>query len=250
MDIAGAVVIVTGASGGIGRAAAVALAQRGSRLVLSGRSVGRLDSVAAATGGLPIRGDLTAPGALPRLMQVAESEVGPVDAVVHGAGSGRSAALGEHSAAETRELLDLNLRVPIELTRLALPGMIRRHRGSMVFVGSIAGLVGVRDESVYAAAKGGLAAFADSLTDELRGSRVHVALVAPGAVATDFFIRSGRVYERSVPAAIPPEKVASAVIEAVAGGRRRVVLPRWLNLAVRLHDAAPSVYRSLSGRFG
>ncbi len=249
MNLAGTVVVITGASGGIGRATALEFYRRGARLVLGGRDIDRLEAVAATTGGVAVPADLTGPGAPERLIETAERAFGPVDVMVHAAGAGRAAGLGELSAADAAVLLDINLRVPVELTRLVLPDMVSRRRGSIVYVGSIAGLVGVRDESVYAAAKGGLATFADSLADELRQSPVRISLIAPGAVATDFFARRGQAYTRQRPTPVTPERVARAIANAATGGSRRVVIPRWLNVAVRLHDAAPGIYRSLSGRF-
>lgn len=250
VQLTGAVALVTGATGGIGRATAAALAEAGARLVLAGRDAEALRALADRHGGHAVPGDLTASGAVNALVAAAESEVGPVDLLVSNAGAGRAAALTDISAEEVEALLALNLLTPVQLTRLVLPGMVERRHGRVVLVGSIAGLVGVRNEAVYSAAKGGLTRLGESLSDELAGTGVGVTLVAPGAVATDFFARRGRAYDRRFPRPVRPERVAAAIRDAVLADRGRVVLPRWLEIAARLNGTAPGVYRALSSRFG
>lgn len=246
MRIAGSAVLVTGATGGIGRATAAALSARGARLVLAGRNEAALAEIAERVGGRAVPGDLTEPGAPEALVAAA----GPVDLLVNNAGVGRAAPFPDVSAEEVERLLRLDLAVPIALTRLVLPGMLQRRAGRVVLVGSIAGLVGVRGEAVYAAAKGGLAMLAASLADELAGTGVGVTLVAPGAVDTAFFARRGAAYDRRFPRPVRAERVAEAICVAVEADRRRVVVPRWLGIAARLHGAAPGFYRTLSARFG
>jgi short-subunit dehydrogenase len=124
--------------------------------------------------------------------------------------------------------------------------MAGRGHGAVVFIGSVAGHVGVPGEAVYAAAKAGLVGLADSLRAELAGLGVSVSVVSPGAVATPFFERRGVPYGRRFPRPVPPERVADAVMAAVRTGRPETLVPRWLAVAVRLRGAAPSLYRRLA----
>jgi short-subunit dehydrogenase len=250
MHLAGRVALVTGATGGIGRATAHELAGAGAQVVVSGRDPDALGDIAKAVGGYALPGDLTRPGALECLVQNAERLAGPIDVLVNNAGRGHSGSLATISAEEIDSLLYLDLSVPIHLSRLVLPGMLGRRLGRIVMVGSIAGLVGVGNEAVYAAAKGGLAVLADSLSDELAGTGVGVTLIAPGAVATRFFQKRGSEYTRRVPRLLTVERVATAIREGIEDDRRRVVVPRWLELAIRMHGGAPSLYRALSARWG
>jgi short-subunit dehydrogenase len=190
------------------------------------------------------------PAAAEQLIARAERVAGPVDVLVNNAGRGYAGPLATTPPAEIDSLLQLDLATPVQLSRRVLPGMLARGSGRIVFIGSIAGLVGVRNEAVYAAAKGGLAALADSLSDELAGTGVGVTLVAPGAVATRFFRTRGCEYDRRVPRLLTPERVATAIREGIEGERRRVVVPRWLEFAIRLHGGAPGLYRALSARWG
>ncbi|GLX01398.1 SDR family NAD(P)-dependent oxidoreductase [Microtetraspora sp. NBRC 16547] len=242
MRLAGARVLITGASSGIGAATARAMAASGARLVLAGRDRARLDAVAAETGGLAVAGDLTT--------GVADlaGRAGPVDVLVGNAGRGWAGPLAAMPDGTAEELIAANLTAQIALTRLLLPGMIERGRGHLVFVASIAGAVGVRDEAVYAATKAGLIGFAESLRYELR--RIGVSVILPGVVDTPFFARRGVAYARRWPAPIPAERVARAIVAAVEHGRPESFAPGWLRLPARLRGAAPGPFRALAGVFG
>lgn len=249
MQLRGRVVLITGATGGIGTATAHAVHEAGGQVVVAGRDRARCAALAAELGGVAVPGDLAVPGGPAELIDAAR-RVAPIDVLVANAGTGLAAPLTQTPAAKIPELLRINLEVPIELTRLVLPEFLERGHGRIVLVGSIAGLLGVRDESVYAATKAGVAGFAASLADELAHTGVGVTLVAPGAVDTGFFLRRGRGYDRGFPPPIRPERVAAAIVRAVRADRDRVVVPGWMQLPARLAGAAPGVYRKLSARFG
>ncbi|WP_019544087.1 SDR family NAD(P)-dependent oxidoreductase [Streptomyces sulphureus] len=243
-------VLITGASSGIGTAVAERLAAQGRwRLLLNGRDEQRLDELAARTGGVPLAADLTNPDSRARLVDAAEAH-GGVDALVAGAGAGWAGRFDSISGAEIEEVLDVNLGAVVHLVRGVVPGMLERGRGSVVLIGSVAGCVGVRNEAVYSAAKGGLVAFADSLRYEVSGDGVSVSLVMPGAVDTPFFRRRGVPYHRSRPRPVAAGDVAAAVCEALRTGRADMYVPRWLGMPARLRGAAPGVFRSLAQRFG
>jgi short-subunit dehydrogenase len=117
-------------------------------------------------------------------------------------------------------------------------------------VASIAGHLGVKGEAVYAATKGGLVVFAESLQQELAGSGVGVTLVSPGVIETEFFERRGAPYARTRPRSVPPEPLAREIAAAIESGRPLLIAPHWLQLPVRLHGLAPGLYRALASRFG
>jgi short-subunit dehydrogenase len=250
MRLADAVALITGASSGIGAATAAALAAAGARLVLTGRDPGRLAAVAARTGGTAIPADLTDPDEAARLADEAVRKAGRVDVLVSNAGTGWAGTIAELSAEKATELVNLNLLAPIQLARLLAPGMADRGRGQLVFVSSIAGATGVRNEAVYAAAKAGLNCFAESLSYELAGRGVGVSIVLPGVVDTPFFSRRGRRYDRRWPAPIPAERVAQAITDAVSRDLDVVYVPGWMRFPAWLHGASPAAFRRLAGRFG
>jgi short-subunit dehydrogenase len=248
--LAGSVCLVTGATGGIGRATAAALARRNARLLLSGRDERTLAEVAAETGGTPVPADLARPGAATSLADRALGVSGRVDVVVHAAGEGRYGPAAALEPEELERLVALNVTSVIELSCALLPGMLERRAGHIVTIGSVAGRLGHRQEAVYSATKAAVSVFSDSLVEELRGTGVSVSLVTPGVVETAFFERRGAAYDRAWPRPVPPEAVAERVVGVLLGPRDEVVVPGLLSVALRFRGALPGVYRALASRFG
>jgi short-subunit dehydrogenase len=242
----GATALVTGASSGIGRATAELLAGRGARVLAHGRDEAALAQLAGQIEALPIAIDLTEPGAGQRLAERA----GPVDLLVANAGGGYAGSLSTMDDRRAAELIAANLTAPIELTRALLPGMLERGRGRLVYVTSIAGRTGVAGEAVYSATKAGLDTFAESLRLELHGSAVSVAVFVPGVVATPFFDRRGRPYDRATPKPVPVERAAAALLRLIDSDADEAYLPSWLRLPVAIRGTVPGLYRALAARFG
>jgi short-subunit dehydrogenase len=128
--------------------------------------------------------------------------------------------------------------------------MVERGTGCIVLVGSVAGRTGVAGEAVYAAAKAGLDAFAESVRLELAGTGVTVTVLVPGVVDTRFFLDRGGVPRRRVPRPVSAEKVAAALGRAVADDQPEVWMPRWLRVAPTVRVLAPRAFRRLAARFG
>jgi short-subunit dehydrogenase len=245
----GARCLVTGASSGIGRATAIAMARRGAIVAVHGRDTAALASVASASGNGPqLPFDLTEPGAPAALVKAAEHALGTIDVAVINAGTGWAGAIDAMTDASVEHLVALDLLAPVDLARALVPRMREQGGGRIVLVGSIAGHVGVGGEAVYAATKGAIAVFAESLRYELAPAGIAVSLVSPGAVDTPFFDRRGVAYARRFPRPVRAERVADAVVRAVTHGRAEVYVPGWLAVAVRFHGAAPSLYRRLAAR--
>src|SRR5215475_4201855 len=250
MVLVDAVVLVTGASSGIGAATAIRLAAAGSRLIVTGRNEERLRDIAARTCATPLAADLAEPGGPELLVEKALAAEGRIDVLVCNAGAGWAGPIGDLPGTKASELVSLNLLAPVQLARLLAPGMAERGRGQLVFVSSIAGATGVRNEAVYAAAKAGLNCFAESLSYELAGRGVGVTIVLPGVVDTPFFSRRGRRYDRRWPAPIPADRVARAIAAAVARDVGVVYVPGWMRFPAWLHGASPAAFRRLASRFG
>ncbi|WP_045699609.1 SDR family oxidoreductase [Streptomyces rubellomurinus] len=244
------VALITGASSGIGLATATRLADAGWLTLLSGTDRTRLDDLADRTGGRALPEDLGKPDGPRRLAEAALAEAGRVDALVASAGLGWRGPYAQTPSDTLDRLIEVNFAAPLRLVRLLLPGMLERRHGRIVLLGSIAGQVGVRDESGYAATKGGLAMFAESLWYELRGTGVGVRLVLPGAVDTPFFDRRGTPYQRDRPRPVSADRVAEAVVAGITTERDRLYVPHWLGFPARVHGAAPGVFRRMASRFG
>jgi short-subunit dehydrogenase len=250
MQLTDAVVLVTGASAGIGRVAAARFATRGAHVLVHGRDQNRTHTVADEVHGRAVLEDLAAAADRQRIAAQAVDAFGHVDVLVNNAGFGYLGPVSVMDVDVIRRLVEVNLLASIELTRSLLPGMMERNRGAVCFVTSIAGRTGVAGEAVYSATKAGLDAFADSLRVETAGSGVNVSVVVPGVVDTGFFETRGSPYTRSRPRPIPAGAVADAVIRAVERDRAEEWRPRWLRIAPTVRALAPGAFRRLAVRFG
>ncbi|GGP75818.1 SDR family NAD(P)-dependent oxidoreductase [Streptomyces calvus] len=244
------VALVTGASSGIGAATARRFAAGGWQLLLSGRDRRRLEETASGTSAALLPADLAAPDGARMLAEAALRETGRIDVLVAGAGIGWAGPFLTMPHTDIDRVLFLDLNATLHLVREVLPAMVEAGRGRVVLVGSVAGSVGVRHEAVYSAAKAGLAAFAEALRQELRGTGVGVTLVVPGPVDTAFFARRGTPYLRSHPRPTSAGRVAAAVWEAVAESRDDAYVPGWLTLPARVRAVTPRLYRRLLNHFG
>ncbi|MGH8888328.1 MAG: SDR family NAD(P)-dependent oxidoreductase [Acidothermaceae bacterium] len=244
--ISGARVLLTGASGGIGAAIAAAFTRKGAQLIMSGRDRRSMGVQAALPTTTVIAADLTDESAVRRLAR----DAGEVDVLVSNAGVGWYGSTADMPCGDLRRLVDINLLAPLLLTRLLLPGMVERGRGHIVFIGSVAGHLGVENEAVYSATKAAVRTYAEALRSEVRRHGVDVSVVSPGAVDTSFFEHRGSPYQRSWPRPVPADGVAAAVLRAVEHSDRLVFIPHWMRLPALLHDGLPAVYRGLADKFG
>jgi NADP-dependent 3-hydroxy acid dehydrogenase YdfG len=221
MDLDGAVVAVTGASGGIGEATAVLLGGRGARLVLGARRAPQLDAVAErvrAAGGEAVTAvtDVRRRGDLASLVGLARERFGRLDALVANAGVGLVAPLDALRVDEWDEMVDVNLRGVLHGLAAALPVFREQGSGHFVTVVSTAGLRITPEQVVYAATKNAVRTLCEGLRQEA-GPALRVTAVSPGFTATEFVagIADDGVRERYTRVrdeiAMPPEAVARAV---------------------------------------
>jgi short-subunit dehydrogenase len=233
------IALITGASRGIGEATARELARRGYALALAGRSAGQLETLAgeltrAGTPALPIATDLRSPAELQRLANMALGHFGRVDALILNAGIGGAGRIARMPADAAAATIETNLVAPIALTHALLPQMLQRRHGAIVFVGSVAGRIGLPGSAVYSASKFGLRGFADGLRREVAPHGVGVTLVAPG------FIRTAMTERIRIP--LPgPAVVARVIANAIERPRREVFVPGYYRLLVWAAQLAPGL---------
>ena len=240
--------LVTGGSSGIGAATAATLAARGARVAVAGRDLAALRRVCGQTGGLYIQGDLREPGCAQRTVDAAASSLGGLDVVVSNAGIGWAGLFSTMAEADIDELIDVNFRAAVHVARAAIPHL-RPGAGRLVFVGSIAGKVGVPTEALYSATKAALGCLADTLRAELQPAGVGVSLVTPGVVDTPYFERRQVPYQRQHPQLMTAQRMADAIVDAVERGLDNVIIPPWLSFPAQLKLRFPALYRLLAARF-
>jgi uncharacterized protein len=249
LELAGSTVLLTGASGGLGRAIAHALDARGARVLLSGRREDALEEVRAELGGRAevLAADLAEPGAALGLAERA----GAVDALVANAAVPASGAATDFTHEQIDRALDVNLRAPIQLTRALLPGMVERGRGHLVFVSSLSGKVASRGSAIYSATKFGLRGFASGVREDLHGTGVGVTVVFPSFIAdVGMYADTGVRLPRGV--SLPgAQDVAAAVLRGIEDGRREIdVAPLSLRAGVLASSLAPRATAALQRRLG
>jgi len=225
--------LISGASSGIGAAAARKLASLGMHVILAARRTERLNALAdeiRQAGGQArvITADLSCAEDRAALTALA-----PETAVlINNAGFGWYGYYAEMPPELVREMLQVNLLAVAELTRAFLPAMLARGGGYIINISSVAGGLPEQGVVLYSATKAFMDAFTTALHRELRGSGVHAGLVCPGPVSSEFYPRAaGQPNGKPVPAerfAVPPEMVAKAVAGMLARPRRRVYVPGWL----------------------
>jgi short-subunit dehydrogenase len=247
VELAGKTVLLTGATGGLGRAIAEALAGRGAMLVLSSRKGEQLEQLARSLPGAGHRvlvGDLAVEGEALRLVEAA----GAVDALVANAGLPASGRLDGFSQEEIGRALRVNLESPVRMARELVPAMTRRGSGHLVFVSSISGKAATARASLYAATKFGLRGFALCLRDDLRGSGVGASVVSPGAIrAVGMFADSGAVAHPLIGTGTPGQ-VGAAVVSAIERDRGEItVAPLRQRVLSRIAINAPEFSGRIAG---
>ncbi len=256
--IKGRVVLLTGASGGIGRAAASLLAREGARLVLHGRReepLGDLASQIAGLGGeaIAVPGDVRSSADAERAVAAAVTRFGALDTLVNNAGVGVLRPLERLPDSEITDMLETNLAGAARMTRAALPQLLERC-GVIVNVASMAGRVGVAAYAVYGASKFGLIGLSESLRRELGPRGVRVVTLIPAAVEGEFLERLGRrlaLGRGPAGVVLTPEQVARGIANGIRRPRPEIYLPWWNRWFAALDVAFPGLSdRVMRGLYG
>lgn len=229
MRIEGRVVLITGASEGIGAACAEEFRRRGARLVLMARSEERLRRV-AQPGDVIAPGDVTLDEDRQRAIGLALDQFGRIDILINNAGLGVAEPAWRAPMEDIRYMFEVNFFGAFEMARLVVPHMRERASGMIVNVGSIAGMVALPWFTAYSATKFALDALTAGLRMELRSSGIHAMLVCPGFVATAFHshVLGGAppgAAKRGRPAEITPLQCARAIADGVERDARTVITP-------------------------
>lgn len=246
------VVIITGASSGIGLALAEFIAKRGGKVGMIGRDATRLAESQARLGTNceACAADVTAPEALYAAVARIEARLGPCDILIASAGIHRytnGRKLDAALAAEAAEMININVCGVINAFAAVLPGMVARKTGTICAVSSLGALVGLPTSAAYSASKAAVLNLCDGLRVDLKPAGVRVVAIGPGFVDTPMLIKSDRIVPRRL-RAVPATDAAARIATAVERGDARCFFPRgmWLRVWV-ISKLPPSWFAALWG---
>jgi short-subunit dehydrogenase len=246
-ELRGARVLVTGASGGLGRALAVALRAQGAELIVTGRRRQALERVAAEVSGTAVVADLADRTQVPRLLE----EAGPLDVLVANAALPGSGDLAEWEPRQIDRVLEVNLANPIILTRALLPAFRSRRSGHFLYVSSLSGRVPSLGASLYSATKFGLRGFAGGLRADLAGTGVGVSVLFPAFVSqAGMFADTGAKLPPGM-GTVTPQAVTDAAVKAIRRNQAEVVVaPISLRAGAFIGALTPRLSAAVQARLG
>lgn len=216
----GKVAIITGASSGIGEAAARVLAAEGANLVITARREEKLSTLVndfklKGTKAKYVVGDASKEETALQTVEAAMKEFGRIDILINNTGIGNYKELVDTSAAEYDEMMITNMRSTFLFTRFVVPSMILQGSGTILMISSMAGINGYPGQAVYCATKFAQMGFAKSLDKELRPKGIKVGVICPGGVKTEFAIGRGRTKEGVAKSEmLEPSDVAASILLA------------------------------------
>jgi short-subunit dehydrogenase len=256
-DLRGLRGLVTGASGGIGRELARALAGHGTRLLLTARRGDRLAELEAEIcrgGGAAsvLAGDVTDAAFRARLIQAAVDRLGGLDLLINNAGVGAWGPFAAADETRLRRVMEVNFFAPAELTRLAIPWLRQGRQPLIVNVGSVLGHRAVPHKSEYCASKFALHGLSDALRAELAELGIDLLLVSPSTTDTEFFdnVLENQAAVRTSGRGSSPRAVARCTIRAIRSGRHEIILTLGGKLLVWLDRLCPPLMNRLIARYG
>ncbi len=252
------VVLITGASSGIGRQLAIDLAKKGAKLILVARSeeklmevkglIERIGAYAPAVWTIDVGDGERVEHVLPMLLE----EMPSIDVLINNAGFGKFDAFVDADMKDIEAMFDVNVIGLMRFTSHVLPGMIDAGSGHVVNIASQAGKLATPKSSGYSASKHAVLGFSNSLRMEMKEHNIQVTTVNPGPIKTNFFetADSSGTYTKNVEKMmLSAEKVSREIISAIEKGTREVNLPGWMNAGAKLYHTAPGLVEKIAGKF-
>ncbi len=238
------VVLITGASDGIGASCARLFAARGAKIAVTGLSNAGFAETGSATR-LVVEGDITSAETRTAVVEQTLARFGRIDVLVNNAGVGQYGYPSEVDTEISKRMFDVNVFSALALAQLVIPQMKAQHSGAIVNIGSVGGKVGLPWAVMYCATKWALHCVSDSLRRELAGSGIHVMKVCPGIVDTKFreHVLAGAAPQNveNIRRVVSPDQVAASLIRGLERGKKTVFVPKIGFIFTSLDVVAPRV---------
>ncbi|PLS15354.1 oxidoreductase [Bacillus sp. M6-12] len=254
MNLKGKCIVITGASGGIGKEIAEKAADKGACVVLLARSIDKLETIKLelnskyGNSAFAYQLDVADPGQIQSVFSEIFAAVGEIDILVNNAGFGLFSHAHEADLQVTKAMFDVNVIGLIGCTQMVLPSMIKRKSGHIINVASQAGKIATPKSSVYSATKFAVLGYSNSLRLELSEHNVYVTTVNPGPIETNFFNIADEqgTYVKSMKRfMLKPDFVAGKVVDAMMTNKREINLPGWMNLGGIFYTLFPRTFEAL-----
>ncbi|MBT2291974.1 SDR family oxidoreductase [Paenibacillus albidus] len=253
MNLKDKVVVITGASSGIGALTAQMLSKRGAVPVLVARSEDKLKETAAGIPGVfglyicDVRDEANVQETFAQILAVH----GRIDILLNNAGYGKFMAFTDMEPREFDDMMGVNYMGIVRCTKAVVPHMLERGSGQIINVASMAGKIGTAKSVAYTATKHAVLGFTNALRQEMRKTGIIISAVNPGPIATEFFKTadpSGK-YEKSVARMMmTPEYVSAKIITVMEKGKEELDLPRLAGFGIRLYGLFPRLADKLTYR--
>lgn len=252
MSLRDQIVLITGASSGIGRETALHLAREGAIPVLTARSVDKLEEAAAeireryGIEAFVLRMDVRSEQEVGHAVAEVIERHGRVDILINCSGYGVFDPVATMAMKDYEGMMDVNFLGVVRVTKAVLPGMLQRNRGHIIQISSLAGFVAGPRHSGYAASKFAVMGFSEALSYELDGTGVHVTTINPGPVETPFFDHADRSAIPDFVPALTSDQVAATILRATQEKKSLYIIPRPLSFAIKLRYLFPALYKKFT----
>lgn len=256
IDLKDKVIWITGASSGIGEEMAYQFSAKGAKLILSSRRESELERVKSSCSGanaddiriIPL--DLSDADSLAAKSQLAEDQFGYIDILINNGGISQRALVEETSMDVYRKIMEVDYFAPIQLSKLVLPGMLKRNFGQHVVITSATGIISTPKRSAYAAAKHALHGFYDALHAEVYDRNVRVTLICPGFIRTNVSYNAltgdgvaQQQHDEDISKGLSPQEAVNKIVKAVENRKEEVYFGGFKEMtALRLKRFTPKLF--------
>ncbi|MFD9626871.1 SDR family NAD(P)-dependent oxidoreductase [Peribacillus muralis] len=249
-NLQGKVIVITGASGGIGKEVAIEAAKQGGRLVLLARSLDKLEQLKKeltnqyGIDAYAFKLDVSDTDQITTVFDDIHAQIGEVDVLVNNAGFGTFKEAQDTKMDETKAMFAVNVIGLMACTKLVLPYMKQRKSGHIINIASQAGKIATPKSSLYSSTKFAVLGYSNALRLELMEDHVYVTTVNPGPIETNFFgiaDESGTYVKNVEKFMLKPEKVATKIVAAMLTNKREINLPGWMDVAGKWYTLFPGI---------